>query len=142
MIVLDASAAVDMARKTEAGLALLEMYLTNEKTISCDLIRAEAASVFRKFTRTEHVPPEQAEAFYQDALRLVDEFYPIAELQTEALRESMRLNHSTYDLFYFVLARRTGGTLFTLDQKLMRLCLDNGVNCIQEFDWNDPEPFG
>lgn len=55
-------------------------------------------------------------------------------VQTEALNESIRLQHSTYDLFYFVLARRTGTTLFTLNRNLMRLCDQNSVNWIQETD--------
>ena len=46
-----------------------------------------------------------------------------------------------YGMFYFVLARRTGGTLFTVDRKLMKLCRDNGVNCIAQLDW-DQEGFG
>ncbi len=134
MIVLDACAIVDMTRQTEEGLALQELMLYNEKAISCDLVRAEAASVFRKLTRAEGLSPAQAERYCAEALALVDEFYPIAELQTEALRESIRLDHSTYDLFYFVLARRTGATLFTLDRKLQQLCRDHGVDCITEFD--------
>jgi predicted nucleic acid-binding protein len=90
--------------------------------------------VFRKLARTEKLPAELAEAYLVESLSLIDEFYPIEDLQSEAFRESIRLNHSTYDLFYFVLARRTGGTLFTLDRKLMRLCLDNGVNCLAQLD--------
>ena len=48
----------------------------------------------------------------------------------EALIEAIRLDHPVYDLLYLVLARREGATLFTLDQKLQNLCLDNGVNCV------------
>ena len=36
--------------------------------------------------------------------------------------EAMRLDHPVYGLLYFVLARREGATLFTLDQKLQGLC--------------------
>ena len=67
-------------------------------------------------------------------MSLVDEFYPLAELQVEALNEAIRLGHSTYDMFYFVLARRTGATLFTLDRKLAKLCELHGVNCVQEIE--------
>lgn len=134
MIVLDSCALVDMARQTEEGRALQQLMLVNEKAISCDLVRAEAASVFRKLTRTEGMSPAQAEEYLNAALSLVDEFYPLEDLQTESLRESIRLNHSTYDLFYFVLARRTGATLFTLDRKLMQLCQAHGVECVAEVD--------
>lgn len=35
-------------------------------------------------------------------------------------------------MFYFMLARRLGATLFTLDRKLMALCEENGVDCVGE----------
>ena len=137
MIVLDSCALVEMVRQTEDGLALKELMLCNEKAISCSLVRAELASVFRKLTRTERIPEKQVKEHFVQALKLIDEFYPIEDLETEALHEGIRLNHSTYDMFYFVLARRTGGTLFTTDRKLMQLCLDNGVNCVTQLDWSE-----
>lgn len=66
------------------------------------------------------------------ALGLVDELVPMEKLFQEALSESVRLNHSSYDMFYFVLARRTAGTLFTMDQRLIKLALQNGLNCVYE----------
>ena len=130
MIVFDSSALVEMTRQTQDGMALQSFARTDEKKISCDLVRAELASVFRKLTRTEGLTPKEAETYFSNAIDLVDEFSPMEELQVEALREAIRLDHSVYDMFYFVLARRTGGCLFTLDKKLMDLCIDNGVDCI------------
>ena len=132
MIVFDSCALVDMARQTEEGLALQSLALNGEKAISCELVRAEVVSVFRKLARTQGLKPAQAELYVSAALALVDDFYPLRGLQTEVLRESLRLDHSSYDMFYFVLARRTGATLFTLDRKLMRLCRAHGVDCISE----------
>ena len=37
-------------------------------------------------------------------------------------------------MFYLVLARRTGATLFTLDKKMWALARDMHVNCIEEVD--------
>ena len=139
MIVLDSSAAIEMVRRTPLGLGFKRMMMEGECAISCDLLRAEAASVFRKLTRTEGINPDVAQRYLTEALALVDEFYPMEDLQTEALRESIRLDHSTYDLFYFVLARRTGGTLLTADRKLAELCLKNGVDCVAEFKLSEPE---
>ena len=132
MIVLDSCAAVEMVRKSPDGMALRWFITKNERVISCELFRAEAASVFRKLTRVDGLSPDEAESHFNEAIALVDEFYPIEELQSEALRESIRLGHSTYDMFYFVLARRTGATLFTLDRTLMNLCEQNGVSCLSE----------
>ena len=134
MIVIDSCALVEMARQTEDGCALQMLVRANEAVISCELLRAELTSVYRKFVRTEGWTAEQAQEYFSRSIDLVDKFYSIESLQTEALAESIRLDHSTYDLFYFVLARRTGATLFTLDRKLMQLCMDNGVKCIAEVD--------
>lgn len=49
----------------------------------------------------------------------------------EALTEAVRLRRPVYDMVYFVLARRLGATLFTLDKRLQALCIDNGVNCVR-----------
>lgn len=136
MIVLDACAICEMIRQTEKGRALESLAMKDEAAISCELVRAELTSVFRKMTRTEKLSPREAEALLNAGLALVDEFYPLEPMQTEALRESVRLGHSSYDMFYFVLARRTGATLFTTDKKLMRLCEKHGVDCVSEIELN------
>lgn len=130
MIVLDSSAACDMARKTEEGMAFRALMLSEEKVISCDLLRAESVSVFRKLCRQGLITAEKAQDFYAESVSLVDKFYTMEELQEEVLAESIRLDHSSYDMFYFVLARRFAATLFTLDRKLIRLCEEQGVQCV------------
>lgn len=130
MIVLDSSAACDMARQTEEGLAFCSLMLTEEKVISCDLLRAESVSVFRKLCRRGIVAADEAQDCYADSVAFVDKFYTMEELQEEVLAESIRLDHSSYDMFYFVLARRFAATLFTLDRKLIRLCEEQGVQCV------------
>ena len=65
---------------------------------------------------------------------LVDCFHDDASLAKEALSESIRYRHPAYDMFYLVLARRTGATLFTLDKKMWALARDMHVNCIEEAD--------
>ncbi len=134
MIVLDACAICEMVRQTTDGQALLALLLRDDAVVSCELVRAEVVSVFRKLSRIEGLNPSEAERYVEAGLGLVDEFFPIQPMQVEALRESIRLDHSSYDMFYFVLARRTGATLFTTDRKLMRLCENHGVDCISELD--------
>ena len=130
MIVLDSSAACDMVRKTEEGMAFRALLLSEEKVISCDLLRAEVVSIFRKLCRRGLIPIEKVQSFLTESTALVNEYYSIQELQEEVLSESIRLDHSSYDMFYFVLARRFGATLFTLDRKLIRLCEEQGVQCV------------
>jgi predicted nucleic acid-binding protein len=61
---------------------------------------------------------------------LVDYYVDVSENHVEAFAESLRLEHSAYDLLYSTLARRNGATLFTLDRKLIELCRREGVNCV------------
>ena len=135
MIVLDSCSAVEMTRRSEVGLALKQAILVNEKVISCDLFQAEVASVFRKLTRIGGMSPVLAETFCAEAMSFVDEFYPLAELRAEALSESIRLDHSTYDMFYYVLARRMQAILFTTDHKLLKTCEQHGVSCASFIDF-------
>lgn len=130
MIVLDSSAACDMVRKTEEGMAFRALMLSEEKVISCELLRAEVVSISRKLCRHGLIPIEKVQNFLTESTALVNEYYSIQELQEEVLSESIRLDHSSYDMFYFVLARRFGATLFTLDRKLIRLCEEQGVQCV------------
>lgn len=132
MIVLDACAICEMVRQTDRGQALLTLILDEENVISCELARAEVVSVFRKLAKTECLSAQEAEQYIDAGLALVDEFFPLEPLQSEAFRESIRLDHSSYDMFYFVLARRTGATLFTTDKQLMHLCEEHGVDCVTE----------
>ena len=134
MIVLDPCAACEMARRTEEGLALWSLLIEEEDVVSCNIMTAELISIVRKLRRKGSITPSVAYGLYHKAQAIVDEFYPIEELQDEVLSESIRLDHSAYDMFYFVLARRLGATLFTLDRKLMNLCADNGVNCVDLSD--------
>ena len=134
MVVLDNCALIEILRKSENGLALQRLLLSDEKIISVDLLRAEAVSVLRKLVAAGAVGKDDAGKLLSAGMSLVDEFYPLAELQVEALNEAIRLGHSTYDMFYFVLARRTGATLFTLNRKLAKLCELHGVNCVQEIE--------
>lgn len=134
MVVLDNCALFEILRKSDRGRALQELLMVEEKVISVELIRAEAVSVLRKLVVTGKITKGDAGSMLAVAMDLIDEFYPMTELQIEAMNEGIRLNHSTYDMFYFVLARRMGATLFTLDNKLAQLCEENGVDCIHEVE--------
>lgn len=88
-----------------------------------------------KYVRGGYLTAAEALDCGRDAISLVDDMRDDEDLWAEALTESVRLGHSSYDLFYLVLARREGATLFTIDRKLQDLCARNGVNCI----WLDRE---
>ena len=132
MIVLDCSAAVEIVRGTEKGKAFSSLMLDGEKVISSDLFYAEVANTFLKYCRAGYCNKTDAQQHIENAIRLVDAFYGLDDFYREAFSESARLEHPAYDMFYFVLARRTGATLFTADRKLAALCSREGVDCVEE----------
>lgn len=104
--------------------------LEGEKIVAPELYLSEVTHVMRKLVRGNRITVREAGEYAREAVSFVDEFVPMSGLYQEALSESIRLNHSSYDLFYFVLARRNAATLFTMDQRLIDLALRNGLNCV------------
>ena len=128
MYVLDSSAAAEMVRGTERGERFVSVLEAGGRAVvSSELIQAELPSVFWKYARGGWCTKAVALASVDAALDLVTAFVPLAETRTEALSEAIRLDHSPYDMAYFVLARRFGATLLTCDKRLSALCRREGV---------------
>ena len=135
MIVLDCSAALEIAQNTPLGQALRAHILPDEEIISPSLFCAEAANASWKYVHAGLVQAARAKQLMQDSLALVDRFVPLEDLVIEAFAEAARQDHSVYDMTYLVLTRRNDATLMTCDKKLQELCLNSGVNCVAQFDW-------
>lgn len=130
MIVLDVNAAIAVVREEPEGDALRGLMLKGESAIAPRLFINELANTISKYVRGGLFSKELGLKVGNAACRLVSEFVSDEDCWREACSEAIRLEHSAYDMFYLVLARRTGSTLFTLDRRLQNLCLDNGVNSI------------
>ena len=53
---------------------------------------------------------------------MIDDFLDAKALWKEALAEGIKNNHSIYDMYYAVLARRNDATLITNDEALAKVC--------------------
>ena len=134
MIVLDASAAVQIANESQEGERLKRLMLSGETCIAPDLFYPEVANAFAKYYKAGLLNKREAMAYTAKAVCLVQHFIPCESLYTEALSEAMRVGHTVYDLLYLVLARRRGAVLFTLDKKLRHLAVENGVDVVESYD--------
>ena len=132
MLVLDSSAAVELVFERPKSAVLRALSCKGERVIAPELYLAEMTHVIEKYVRGHYIDASSGVLLLDKALHLVDEFIPMSELVNEVFTESLRLGHSAYDVFYFVLARRNAATLCTLDQRLQQLCLKNGVNCFYD----------
>ncbi|MCL1890675.1 MAG: type II toxin-antitoxin system VapC family toxin [Coriobacteriia bacterium] len=134
MIVLDCSAAANIAQGTSEGNALRALIEKGEDVISSELLFIETASSFRKYVKLDLMTEAEALILIRDAVGLVTKYISIHENYIEAFTESLRLKHSVYDMLYLTLARRNGATLVTLDAKLGKLCEEQGVDCIHQIN--------
>lgn len=132
MIVLDACAAAEMALQTPRGEGFRCLVEEGEPIITSTLFHAEIRNTFWKYVSANMTTEYEAEALVNKALSLVDEFVPIEENAAESFMEATRLNHPIYDLLYATIARRNAATLFTADKKLVALCNEMGINCVDE----------
>ena len=134
MVVIDANAALEMAFEGERGDAFRALLLQGEEAIAPSVFHSEVSNACSKYAAFGSMGEEKAQVLLDRVEALVDCFHDDASLAKEALSESIRYRHPAYDMFYLVLARRTGATLFTLDKKMWALARDMHVNCIEEAD--------
>lgn len=130
MIVLDCSAAVSLSLEGVGRGDLTELMLSEESVIAPDVFVSEVTRVMQKYALGGVLTRDDALERARACCELVDRLVPAGDLYLEALSESLRLGHSSYDMLYLVLARRTASTLFTLDRRLQDLCLKSGVSCV------------
>ncbi|WP_165062639.1 MULTISPECIES: type II toxin-antitoxin system VapC family toxin [unclassified Adlercreutzia] len=130
MIVLDSNAAINIVKNTDEGKALQALILDNEEVIAPDLFVYEVSNIVRNYIQFKNTDIKTAMDFGRNACGLVDGFVNCEDMWDEVTAEAVHNQHSSYDIFYFVLARRNNATLFTLDKKLQEICVKNKVNCV------------
>lgn len=132
MIALDVSAAYAIANGTDGGRRMQALMVEDEKVVAPTLFFSEATNAAWKLACFGGADRAFAVEKMKIAVELVDEFFPDEEMMAEALDEAIKFGHAVCDMLYLVLARCTGATLFTLDQKLAAVCREARVSCIEE----------
>jgi predicted nucleic acid-binding protein len=119
VIVLDASAAVEVILQTEVGVALTGRLLTSESSLHAPyLLDVEVAQVLRRFTLRREVLPERALQAIEDLTDLPIERYPHRMLLPRIW--ALRQNLTAYDAAYVALTEILGATLLTRDGRIAR----------------------
>ena len=119
MIVLDASAAVEVLLQSEVGASLTGRLLAPESSLHAPhLLDVEVTQVLRRFVLRGEVQPLRA----QQALEVLADF-PIERYSHQILLPriwSLRENLTAYDAAYVALAEVLGATLLTRDGRISR----------------------
>lgn len=117
MIVLDASAALEIALRTDPGARLRQRITDDDETLHAPhLIDLEIAQALRRFERLRDLSPPEAETALLDFADLRLERYPHDPLLPRIWE--LRRNATAYDAAYLALAEALAATLLTADRKL------------------------
>lgn len=130
--VLDTCAAFEIAFHGPKYKLFKDAFDKADKVIAPTLFDSEVANVLWKYNHAGKVDEENAKKTLVFLLQMVDEYTDTSELAIEALHEGIRLDHSIYDMFYAVLARRTGATLLTTDKKFRTMAESMGVSVLSQ----------
>jgi len=126
-IVLDASAAAQIAQKTSIGAEFLDVLLNEDRVLAPDLYAAEISNVMWKLSRADKANAAIYREMAQDCIDFVDIFTSSLELWQEALIEAQTREHSVYDMLYAILAKRNDARLLTVDKALQKTCKAMGI---------------
>lgn len=128
--VIDASAGVEIALNRSSAARFNELLVSASRIITSDFYKAETASALWKYHKAAFLSKEEVLETHRYCEQIIDDFVDLSVNSEESLAESMRLNHPACDLFYLTLARRRGAVLLTMDRKLKKLAMDNGVDVV------------
>ncbi len=127
IIVLDANAGIEVSLDRAKADSIREFLEQADRVITSDLYKAETTNVILKYVRSGLLNKDQAIEKLNYCDLLIDEFIDIASTKEETLMESIRTEHSSYDLFYLTVARRFGARILTLDKRLRDLANSWGL---------------
>lgn len=119
MIVVDASAVVDMLLRTKAGIRLAERLLDPDETLHVPhLLEVEVAQVLRRYRLSGDLTEARGREALEDLIDLPLVRYPHRDFLERmwALRASL----TAYDAAYVALAEALEAPLLTSDGKLSR----------------------
>jgi predicted nucleic acid-binding protein len=134
-IVLDTSAAANIVLRTPQSLALIDVLSKAQHVLAPTLFHSEISNVLWKqvqFAATAtalEVPNtstvlthDTALNLYQQAITLIDQFIPDADLAVQATSLAVKQRHPAYDMYFVATAQRYAASILTLDKKLISLC--------------------
>ena len=130
MLVLDANFAMNIVKDEEMREPFLAELEAGEKVVVPSLYYAEVANALWKHVHAGDFEEDEAAEKMSEAFAFVDDAVAESELLPEVFSEAVKHNHPAYDLFYLVLARRYRATLCTLDAKLQKLCMREGISFV------------
>jgi predicted nucleic acid-binding protein len=119
IVVLDASAAIEIALNKQDAPFFKKILLQSELVLAPDLFPSEITNIFWKYNAFSGLSSEHCAQGMAFCCDLIDDYVSTRHLCAEVLSESVRTKHPAYDIFYLVLARRNDAHVLTKDKKMI-----------------------
>ena len=126
-IVLDASAAVEVALDGKRAAQLGAILEESEEVLAPDLLLAEIVNSIWKYHEFQQLELTTCVRALDLAVGLVDTLVSCKELYREAFLLSRTTRRPAYDMFYLTLAKREDAALMTLDSVLRKEAVHQGI---------------
>jgi len=127
-VVLDASAAVEIALDGKSAQELSRMLAESEEVIAPQLLIAEVVNAVWKYHQLAEFELAKCEKALELAIGLVDRLISHREIYREAFALSRaQKSRAAYDMFYLALALREDAVLLTLDGTLKKEAKRAGI---------------
>jgi predicted nucleic acid-binding protein len=122
MAVLDVSGAVEIILKRGKFYTFKNVLENADIVIAPDLFVSELTNTLWKYHKSKIFDENECIKYIEDGIDLADTFIETKYFWREAFTEGIRNNHSVYDMYYAVIARRNNGVLITNDDGLSKIC--------------------
>ncbi len=123
IVVLDASAAIEIILQLDQACLFEKTLADSDLVLAPDTFPSEITNVFWKYAYFSGMERDTCQKGIDYCLDLVDDYRDTKTICREVFIESLNSGHSSYDLFYLVLARRHSATILTRDRKMKELAL-------------------
>lgn len=131
IIVLDASAAIEIALNKKSGKLFEEALLESDLVIAPDTFPSEITNVFWKYAFHSNMEKEKCEKGIDYCIDLIDDYIETKSICREVFSESIHNEHSSYDIFYLIVARRHNALLITKDKKMIAIAKKLKIKVIE-----------
>lgn len=125
--ILDVSGAIQVILEKEKAEKFDKIIKSSEWVLAPDLYVSEISNVLWKYHRAKIITHNDCIQYIEDGIKMIDDYIDAKELWKEAIGEGIRNDHSIYDMYYAVLARRNDAILITNDGDLAQIGENMGI---------------
>jgi len=126
-VVIDVSGITEILFRKEKMEEYINIINESETVIAPNLYIPELTNTLWKYVKKNIYTEEESALYVKDGISYIDHFIDSKTLWQEAFSEGIKINHSIYDMFYMICARRESAILLTCDMELIEICQKNGV---------------